>query len=294
MKTLHAFWHWFENEKPTAEQAREKAEANLSELGMLALEDGCDYVCVRAGEDHETARENVEWALEHQPVATRKLSLSICQALEAMHAEVAEPAPKPFTEAFGLVFDHGPVFELTHKMPGATRGLLTDEARAALMAQQPTFRREYLGEWVVGVDLGKDADLGKWAEREHDRNAAHAAQVNAATTVIGPDAYAGLAATFDCRVDPDARNHELHISPDMVPTLSSCDKLRGLAPRRVVLHSWRASYDEHVLRYLIANVLEPMVVDGALIIWDDVRFAELWRADSQLTPPPAPRALLGR
>lgn len=95
MKTLEAFWHWFENEKPTARDADEKAETNLSPVAFEAFTHACEHVCIRAHYDHSTLAENREWALLYEPVAARTLSLSICPALEAMHGEVAEPAAVP-------------------------------------------------------------------------------------------------------------------------------------------------------------------------------------------------------
>jgi len=138
MKTLKAFWHWVDNDKPTritrehlsktATVALCIAESQVAARAFGAASylewDQLWQLCSSADGTNPSARP--EWFRPELIAAVRDLSLAVCPALEAMEAAVAEapPAPEP----------------------------------------EPMFRREYLSEWLpptntfFGVDRGSRGD----------------------------------------------------------------------------------------------------------------------------------------
>jgi len=98
MKTLERFWHWAANEKPGPGLFDVKAGELLSETAECALRDAAAFVTERGlGKDFETNLEDYVYCLQHHAVAFREMSLSLCRALEAMHAAVPEGAgPNPW------------------------------------------------------------------------------------------------------------------------------------------------------------------------------------------------------
>lgn len=99
MKTLLAFWHWVDNEKPA--EVADKHLDRLTYEEQRAVGVACELVLERLDADFEDYDDCacVDWrafnALRDHWPAVRDLSLAICRGLEAMHEAV--PAPEPFT-----------------------------------------------------------------------------------------------------------------------------------------------------------------------------------------------------
>lgn len=100
MKSLRAFWHWVDNEKP--------AEVGENQFDRLTYEEqravgvACELVLERLDSDFDDYDDCacVDWRafnglLVHWP-AIRDLSFVLCSGIEAMHEAVREPEP-PFT-----------------------------------------------------------------------------------------------------------------------------------------------------------------------------------------------------
>lgn len=115
MKTLQAFWHWIDNDKPANPTAKRD---KLSKVALSALLHAESEVAARAfGPDRENSfsvwldvwamccsgdgsnpngpSERPEFFRPELIKAVRDLSLAICPALEAMHEAVQEPVPAP-------------------------------------------------------------------------------------------------------------------------------------------------------------------------------------------------------
>lgn len=88
MKTLTAFWHWVDNEKPA--QLDADSFRHLSDVADQALDIASHAVGERVGRPHAT----VDQLREHWP-ALRDLSLLICSGLEVMHEDVPEAPARP-------------------------------------------------------------------------------------------------------------------------------------------------------------------------------------------------------
>lgn len=94
MKTLEAFWHWVDNEKP--EHVLDKQLDTLTTPEQRALGLACVLVGERVGvaepEDgcYLVSCGDLDSVRDHWP-AVRDLSLAICRGLEAMHEAVPEP-----------------------------------------------------------------------------------------------------------------------------------------------------------------------------------------------------------
>lgn len=206
MKTLRAFWHWVDNDKP-ARITRE----HLSKTAVIALCMAEAQVAARAFGDGSTWSVMPIWDLcsssdgtdpNARPeffrpelvAAVRDLSLAICQALEAMHAAVPEAEPRKVT---------------------------TDWLRP-----KASFEFQYLAEWIPsamvptdtfrGVDRTPDrllsgrrvslADLHRQPECPCRSCAAARAEASKQVQALGIEAQQYLVATHDGLVpfDPAA------------------------------------------------------------------------------------------
>jgi hypothetical protein len=97
MKSLRAFWHWVDNEKP--------AEVGENQFDRLTYEEqrsvgvACELVLERIDSDFDDYDDCacVDWrafnALRDHWPAVRDLSFVICSGIEAMHEAVPEPEP---------------------------------------------------------------------------------------------------------------------------------------------------------------------------------------------------------
>lgn len=165
MKTLQAFWHWVDNEKPAAELYAEKALDNLSDVGRAALLEAERLVGVRAGAATVQMLDRVTDE-EHMALrpAFRDLSLALCAALEHMHDQVEDdylgkryPARPDFqTHAVAPVVPQCPAC-CSKPCNGTHAGCSLKAYLAAHPEAQPLFKREYVGEWHRSIDLSSDA-----------------------------------------------------------------------------------------------------------------------------------------
>jgi hypothetical protein len=196
MKTLKAFWHWVDNEKPAPELYAEKAGDTLSEVAHQALIEAERFVGGRAGAASVELLDRVSDE-EHRFLrpAFRDLSLALCAALEHMHGQVEDdylgkryPA-RPDFQTHANAGDHGtpvrdfdrfdrlaceatPLFKklelvgpIVPQCPsccskpcaGTHAGCNLQDYLAAHPEAQAVFKREYSGDWVTGVDLASDA-----------------------------------------------------------------------------------------------------------------------------------------
>lgn len=84
MKTLQAFWHWVDNEKPGTLRALESAcdATPLSAHARVALDAAADAVW--AVYDDGPAGFSLRWALDNHRDDLRDMSLVIMPVIEAM------------------------------------------------------------------------------------------------------------------------------------------------------------------------------------------------------------------
>lgn len=178
MKTLRAFWHWVDNDKPT-DIRRDK----LSKVALEALLIAESQVATRAfgpgslysswaeiwllcsSSDGTNPNARPEFFRPELVAAVRDLSLAICPALEAMRAAVPEPVPDP-----------RPLCVECHKpwTPAEGEDAAKDACRSCVSWPRP-FAREYIGEWLPaamptdtfrGVDRSRDEISGLSAETQ--------------------------------------------------------------------------------------------------------------------------------
>lgn len=88
MKTLKAFWHWVDNEKPS--EITWKHLEPLSVVADRALHMALELVDERRWGGDADGHESLDTLRDQWP-AIRDLSLAICQAIERMHEQV-EPS----------------------------------------------------------------------------------------------------------------------------------------------------------------------------------------------------------
>jgi hypothetical protein len=146
MKTLEAFWHWVENEKPAAITTYAAREKTCTEVEMRAVDMALDAVYERT-----FRRWNDETWNEYAP-ALKALSLAFCEALERMHEQV--PGPQAFTEAFlDAVYSDCPRCSTKHDTLSSMIDCEESEKAEARERGLALVR-------MTGVDL---AEIGRWA-----------------------------------------------------------------------------------------------------------------------------------
>jgi hypothetical protein len=281
MKSLRAFWHWVDNEKPSGNLG-EHIDA-LPHTQGRAVDLAIELVADRLGRDETTALDELR---EHWP-AVRDLSLSICEALERMHEAVPEDAAMAALNELYPPERIAAEDAMAERITGTLERLGMVEVKNACPAcgcapcQGTHFRCElnaYVAahpeavsstvDWVTGkgyrgIDLRADAPIyareymGEW----RDPNAQ--AQQNAMPPIPHErDRY--------CPRD------QLHILPQLIASGYDCDSLRGMSPKRITIHGKRSDYQDDVLRYLSRDVLGPMIVDGATVVYDDPALQEIF------------------
>lgn len=313
MKSLQAFWHWVDNERPrelTADSFR-----HLSDVADQALDDASSTVAERIGSPYRGVA-----ALRDYWPAIRDLSLSICQAIERMHAVVPEGECEDQPGLRNVAID-----ECGSGMPMSyADGLkpLRDEA---------AFRREYVSDWIVpgrggSINLGSDDNEKAGVNaQQHMMNALNAARPPWASyhgidLSAAPESATGVAQRVNMQIAAadangggvvklpaeadvpwfkrEIRNEPVYRGPrytyghqtrqlDIYPHIdrAMCDCVRGCEPRSIVLHGDRSQYDEAVLPYLTRDVLAPMIADGALVIHQDPSFREFFTNERVWTLP---------
>jgi hypothetical protein len=142
MRTLRAFWHWVDHEKPTVQLYANKALDTLSELGRLAITTAEKLVAARTGHEPFEAAEVTDEQLVALRPATRDLSLAIGAALEHMHEQVEKDCLAP---PRCPACHHTPCLG-SHLKCNVNRYLA--ENRITLTKDEPIFRREYVADWL--------------------------------------------------------------------------------------------------------------------------------------------------
>jgi hypothetical protein len=94
MKTLQAFWHWVDNERP------EKLEFGCCRHLSLAADHALDAACGIVGRRVGSPYRSVGFLREHWP-AIRDLSLAICPALERAYEALPVETPPIHIKATG-------------------------------------------------------------------------------------------------------------------------------------------------------------------------------------------------
>ena len=293
MKTLQAFWHWVDNDKPANPNARRD---KLSPVALAALVHAESEVAARAfgpsasysvwmdvwamccsgdGTNPSSPTERPEFLRPELVRAVRDLSLAICPALEAMHAAVPEAKTKPVEverapfrrEYLGKWADRGPCYT------GRDYSLLAlDEMKEWIPPTAPrdTFR---------GVDSGRYDERLSGVRVPQSFNLQQQQEMNR-QALYDYGAYLGDAMIASVQVDchppkdpppPPSPSYnydsgELRLTPEWAK-LCNWDELRGLTPARVVLEGplwkWHQKLGhEEFARF--GEFLEPLLVDAEL------------------------------
>lgn len=279
MKSLQAFWHWFDGESPTTPDAMRLSEENLSEVANDAIIEAAVLVHDRSVDEEGLANNAayLAWCLDAHPEALRDLSLSLCAALEKMREQVPE-APK-VDDVFHNV-DRGVderhremnaggmqkmavvrasrwagkslaqrLAEAGNELPG--RPLTAVIYEMAKAQNDQLYRREYLGEWARGP-----------------RNRCWR------TTEV-PDGFECLECmSTPCRrIQLAKRRHEhqgearwsmdhvtetLTVYAEHIVAREQADRMRGMSPRLVMIEGSPGKCDHGVLSYLLHQVLAPI------------------------------------
>jgi hypothetical protein len=213
VKTLRAFWHWIDNDKPT-----EIRRDQLSEVALAALLHAESEVIARAGVDYTGLwlmcstgdgsaedRSRPEFFRPELVAAVRELSLAICPALEAMHAAVGAAVPAPV------------------------------ELDSTFMTKARTNEYELRAERRPWFALS-------WVRPE------------AEPIMLPPGQYEQLRQELE-----SDGFHVLTITAESCRTREACDRLRGLAPDKIILQGPVVAWVGCPVGYLCTDILDPMV-----------------------------------
>lgn len=184
MKTLQAFWHWVDNEKP-----KEVSWKHLVPLTVVA--DRALHMALELVDERRWAKDadgyKLEDVLGEQSAAIRDLSIEFCRAIEKMH-DLVQPSeamdvlremyPEPAPPAIAPIVPQCPAC-CSKPCNGTHAGCSLKGYLAAHPETQPWFRREhgtaqsiydqqramndqmfkreYIGEWHRSFDLSSDA-----------------------------------------------------------------------------------------------------------------------------------------
>jgi hypothetical protein len=255
MKTLRAFWHWVDNEKPAAELYAEKASDTLSELAYDAILEAERLVCVRAGAgsvqvfDHATEDEH-----RHLRPALRDLSLALCAALEHMHGQVED-------DYLGKRYPARPDFQThanagDHATPGSFNLLAIDELADWLPAPRAC-DGPLQGKRVTQADLDRvNAQMrGSLGFAQHEVGSGWAKMQQLANMPGRPiPALRGQIRSY---------YEEGKLTIFTTVTVAELDQFRGLAPRSIIILGEPTDYGQLALAYL-PEIIAPML-DRAVI-----------------------------
>lgn len=310
MKTLTAFWHWVDNERPEA--VTEKHLDRLTYEEQRAIGVACELVLERLDSSFDDYDDCAcaDWrafnALRDHWPAVRDLSLSICRGLEAMHEAV--PEPEALAVATPMI-DYCLACRMkpcsgTHMNCDMARYMREnpDKARDVLGSPPPLqdwipevrelgamFRREYLGEWVTEQQRAIE-------QSQRNTEIQLAAQMAPPVRITREAITTYVSGEYRPAVDP-GRGRVVHVGVDLgnepartfraqvrsrfLPnaqqleiftsvTVAELDGFRGLRPRSIVLRGEPGQYGQAARAYL-GHVLGPMLVDGAVAITPDCK-----------------------
>jgi hypothetical protein len=154
MKSLQAFWHWVDNEKPDTARFNEAADEHLSSNACSALEFALVSVDARAGCTYTSH--------DRAPVmgAIRDLSLAVCRALDEMCDRVEEDCLAVAVDVHDGCMDcgsdvghylgcvNGPALDDCTRLTPGDKGTVPAAAPMNTDGLHPICRREYLGDWI--------------------------------------------------------------------------------------------------------------------------------------------------
>jgi hypothetical protein len=241
MKTLQAFWHWFDNESPVTLEAYKKAAKVLSVDEHAALSEAATAIRMRGCSAGSVVP--LTWCLDTHPEALRDLSLALCAALERMHEQVPE-AP---CDGCGQHPCDGTHMKCDVETYAAHRGktvaeVCEDRARSEgptlmqmakkLREENQAYQREYLANRDTEFARAEVARLGRQA--------------------------------IKCLWSRDHSSATITVYLDNFETREQADQLRGMLAKRIVVVSKTATPNK-LGCHIVNNILAPMAEHGASI-----------------------------
>lgn len=227
MKSLRAFWHWVDNERP--ESITLDHASKLSATARLALDTAKDWVSERA---YGHARAPLTGMPEHWP-AVRDLSILLCTALEVMHEDVPEAAADAW---------------LASQYPPGRVAAFDVQA-----AMQQAIQRGYV-ELQPGVSR---ADT----ERRFNEQLRANLSVNEPPKRAPETDHERMARYMSWAWQPTEKHIHVYWGVDV----TQAERMRGYQAQAITLHGGHSHYDHSALTYLVLDVLAPMLADGAVL-----------------------------
>lgn len=305
MKTLTAFWHWVDNEKPA--EVAEKHLEPVSYQGQRALGIAQELLLERldASFDDYDDEECVDLRAfnglrDHWP-AIRDLSFVICRGIEAMHEAVPEPEPfTPTAEAFlaeryrdevplpDVVMNGSKAFACPGCGLQQCNGSHVDCDMEAYLAANPTVRARLTGPSVPVLCTTDGADKS-WFQRLNT-DGLQPLRSEPGEALFRRE-YMGGWLTEQQQAEQSRRNTEMQlaaqgqtvylgqqrsnynsITREIVVftsvTVEELNAFRGLRPNRIVLRGKPDDYQART-REAMGSVLWPMHRDGAVVVTRD-------------------------
>lgn len=151
MKTLQAFWHWVDGEKPSADTLGERFSNSdaLSESARTALDLSARAIARRLRLFDPDAMRCLD-VIDDQRAALCDLSLAFCEALERMHEQVDTPEPGAFADKW-----------LEQMYPGPDRVLEAFQKAEALLVPSPEWVEAMVDDQIVPMRPETFASLRK-------------------------------------------------------------------------------------------------------------------------------------
>jgi hypothetical protein len=245
MKSLRAFWHWVDNEKPTVELYATKAIEKLSPTARLAIETAEKLVAHRTGGMGWGNRVTDADVIGLRP-ATRDLSLAVCAALDAMHAQVEENCLAPEDIRTQPIFTPQALTALQDWLPAMPRVCDDDglkRLRSAGHEYEPLWPKLYTAQQFAAMNQQHALDMQRAAQltgfEQLDRRPPH---------------HRGKTSSVY-----DEATRTLDIYP--ATCVEALERIRGLLPKTIVVHGKPEQYEPDALVYL-PQVVRPMFEAG--------------------------------
>lgn len=283
MKTLKAFWHWVDNEKPDTSRFNEAAEENLSSNAHAALEFALCSVDSRAGCTFTSAY--------RAPVmpAVRDLSLEVCRALDEMCDLVEEDclAGEPVHDGCmdcGADIGHADDCPNVHREPkpgdhAPPYKLLAIDELADWLPAPRACDGPLQGVRVTQADLDRvNAQTGGslsfantgsgWVKMQQLANMSGYPMLG--RPVMNDDGLKlrpepSWVHTYHGRTGSDWDSVDRRLEVFTSIDRGGVDRLRGLTPRTIIVRGRVKDYAPDVLAYL-SEVIQPMACSAGAIV----------------------------